>query len=223
MRLCNRFNPRAHAGRDSQRKELTKQGSKFQSTRPRGARLGRSIKGIGSLQFQSTRPRGARPVHDAAVCVGNQVSIHAPTRGATACSASSRSWDRGFNPRAHAGRDHREILESTNQRRFNPRAHAGRDLDFYWPSLAYIGVSIHAPTRGATLKQINAEIDKTVSIHAPTRGATTDARPIITQCSVFQSTRPRGARQVGIGRAHCKLKVSIHAPTRGATARVALI
>src|SRR5438270_603292 len=42
-------------------------------------------------------------------------------------------------------------------------------------------VSIHAPTRGATYRRACAEIDDQVSIHAPTRGAT---------CLHLRSTRP---------------------------------
>ena len=57
-------------------------------------------------------------------------------------------------------------------------------------------VSIHAPTRGATIGSIDyIYCAGRVSIHAPTRGATS-VKSIV-----------------------CRLnKVSIHAPTRGATA-----
>ena len=54
-------------------------------------------------------------------------------------------------------------------------------------------VSIHAPTRGATIDSSNFRVQFEVSIHAPTRGATW---PIA--CSRynlrFQSTHPRGVR-----------------------------
>ena len=79
--------------------------SRFQSTRPRGARLKMFSLDGGLGLFQSTRPRGARPSPDVqgrAVCDFNprahegrdritprltvdlDISIHAPTRGATA-------------------------------------------------------------------------------------------------------------------------------------------
>jgi len=91
------------------------------------------------------------------------------------------------------------LLPPTTLRRyltsFNPRAHAGRDchydiIDWLQP------VSIHAPTRGATrFKGDNLVPEFTVSIHAPTRGATTGkAEPWA--ALQFQSTRPRGARQI---------------------------
>ena len=57
-----------------------------------------------------------------------------------------------------------------------------------------VGVSIHAPGRGATLRVISSRSLSVVSIHAPGRGATSLQQP---------------AQRVR--------KVSIHAPGRGAT------
>ena len=54
-------------------------------------------------------------------------------------------------------------------------------------------ISIHAPTRGATMGDGYQEVQEVISIHAPTRGAT-----IIFQMSLsrtlFQSTLPREER-----------------------------
>ena len=55
---------------------------------------------------------------------------------------------------------------------FNPRSYkrsdySGADV----PAELYI--SIHAPTRGATLLDDEKDADSDISIHAPTRGATT--------------------------------------------------
>ena len=56
-------------------------------------------------KFQSTRPRGAR--QDAHIQLGNPfpVSIHAPAWGATSSMAGMPSELAGFNPRARVGRD----------------------------------------------------------------------------------------------------------------------
>ena len=54
-------------------------------------------------------------------------------------------------------------------------------------------ISIHAPTRGATLLCKKSNYRRQISIHAPTRGATFSIhryKPIV----VFQSTLPRGER-----------------------------
>ena len=57
-------------------------------------------------------------------------------------------------------------------------------------------ISIHAPTRGATIFAEHCNIKSHISIHAPTRGAT------------YQAHQPQASATI-----------SIHAPTRGATSR----
>ncbi len=56
-----------------------------------------------------------------------EVSIHAPTQGATQAGNSAASEARCFNPRAHAGRDTGSLNLFCPHFSFNPRAHAGRD------------------------------------------------------------------------------------------------
>ncbi len=77
---------------------------------------------------------------------------------------------------------------------FNPRTHTGCDL-INRPVKLIILVSIHAPTRGATLSP-----SSTVPLALP-----------------FQSTHPHGVRQRSILFSRQLRGVSIHAPTRGAT------
>ena len=103
--LC--FNPRAHKGRDMRSALTGRRSIEFQSTRPQGARLERMLVEKGLTL---------------------SVSIHAPTRGATGNRLRLHLRRRGFNPRAHKGRDLTESRTPTLPRR----------------------VSIHAPTRGAT-------------------------------------------------------------------------
>jgi len=166
--------------------------------------------------FQSTRPRGARP------------------SGATPAAGEIT----GFNPRAHAGRDSaytsiattRAMFQSTRPRgarriprttstqsplfqSTRPRGARRLAVDQFVP---HIGVSIHAPTRGATRENVDAEQPAQVSIHAPTRGATPTRLPCMGK-SLFQSTRPRGARRIAGLILNPRINVSIHAPTRGAT------
>ena len=73
------------------------------------------------------------------------------------------------------------------------RPHGARPLRSAVGAMAE-GVSIHAPTRGATPGALGCYVYTSVSIHAPTRGA----------------TRITGDQ-------FNYLRVSIHAPTRGAT------
>ena len=75
---------------------------------------------------------------------------------------------------------------------FNPRSHAGSDA--LLQAFFRIGrVSIHAPTRGATISTILKISINTVSIHAPTRGATRRVDTSLNEF-LFQSTLPRGER-----------------------------
>ena len=78
-------------------------------------------------------------------------------------------------------------------RYFNPRSHTGSDLDVV-AGVIIAGISIHAPTRGATLPLLQ-----------------------ISGNCLFQSTLPHGERLGGKYMYVEKIKISIHAPTRGAT------
>ena len=101
----------------------------FQSTHPHGVRLLFLTSTGGLLKFQSTHPHGVRR-RDASrtTSCNSQVSIHAPTRGATKLES---------------------MKENNNTPRFNPRTHTGCDLTIS-KAFMRIAVSIHAPTRGAT-------------------------------------------------------------------------
>ena len=99
---------------------------------------------------------------------------------------------------------------------FNPRAREGRDVAV-GNSVWICQVSIHAPARGATVSSRLIVCLALVSIHAPARGATAMAatskpdykcfNPRAREgrdpdcllfhqfAALFQSTRPRGARQ----------------------------
>ena len=150
-------------------------------------------------------------------CTRHEVSIHAPTQGATTASARKASCPRSFNPRSHAGSDFPLFMQSCtsarfqstlprrerrwvsmrcrsgctvsihaptqgatsprNRRRlvldrFNPRSHAGSDLRGIQRCGNHKRVSIHAPTQGATYDYLTSQVDNYVSIHAPTQGAT---------------------------------------------------
>ena len=144
-----------------------------------------------------------------------QISIHAPTRGATGqCDFIAE----------------RKIFQSTLPQ--------GERLFISCPLRRLRRISIHAPTRGATPHRGGLEEAMRISIHAPTRGATYTHAPPLTKTSIsihapargatnsasmmsalslFQSTLPQGERLQPMISAIC-LVISIHAPTRGATA-----
>ena len=135
--------------------------------------------------------------------------------------AGSKSFSvaANFNPRSHERSDSASISCSPYSTYFNPRSHERSDRNWALTDSESI-ISIHAPTRGATLlceisnpllafqstlpreerpiEYLNAQSD-VISIHAPTRGAT------------FLSIPTQLCTQI-----------SIHAPTRGATTVIQL-
>ncbi len=189
-----RFNPRAHAGRDLGQRPADKALSVSTHAPTRGATAGRR-----------------HPSH------GRAVSTHAPTRGATWRPSSSATRKRSFQPtRPRGARPDVVCDESGTPSCFNPRAHAGRDgiayrhgpvTSTFQPTRprgarhgifcgphSFIEVSTHAPTRGATAGRLFYGQLSGVSTHAPTRGATCCGMPFGVS-TVFQPTRPRGARR----------------------------
>ncbi|KPQ28794.1 MAG: hypothetical protein HLUCCX14_08835 [Marinobacter excellens HL-55] len=142
------FNPRAREGRDVLICSPAPNPSKFQSTRPRGARRNHTVY-FPTWSYVSIHAP-ARGATDWGVLDERRVkvSIHAPARGATAYVArycmkkvfqSTRPRGArlfpvmhrfhliGFNPRAREGRDVVHQIVSTERKCFNPRAREGRD------------------------------------------------------------------------------------------------
>ena len=79
------------------------------------------------------------------------ISIHAPTKGATAAVGKQSGGIIDFNPRSHEGSDGAEKHQAVWKRHFNPRSHEGSDKDVSG-YLRSAKISIHAPTKGATVK-----------------------------------------------------------------------
>ena len=145
----------------------------FQSTRPHGARRGlRPVTRMRKV-FQSTRPHGARR-HTCGHASGCQcfnprartgrdgakakdaeeqeVSIHAPARGATTTCWPFRPRRTRFNPRARTGRDWMRLLSTRNGGGFNPRARTGRDARRTrkgWSASPFQSTRPHGARRGA--------------------------------------------------------------------------
>ena len=165
------FNPRARTGRDL---ALSPRRSYAWSFNPR-ARTGRDMMLAG-------------------VSADEDVSIHAPARGATGIHNYLQQPHGGFqSTRPHGAR--RGWLGG-----------CGGDP----------GVSIHAPARGATKVEVPACIRAMVSIHAPARGATLFfARASSASCR-FNPRARTGRDKVEVP-ACIRAMVSIHAPARGAT------
>ena len=113
--------------------------SKFQSTLPRGERRRATEKSEVNKVFQSTLPRGERHKRPLFfVCEANfnprshegsdqtlssvrcspQISIHAPTRGATIAFSVFSVPLRNFNPRSHEGSDNADLNMRSSKQKF---------------------------------------------------------------------------------------------------------
>ena len=121
-----------------------------------------------------------------------------------------------FNPRSHERSDH--ITQSFVFRffNFNPRSHERSDhfQRTLWRLLCHI--SIHAPTRGATMGDGYQEVQEVISIHAPTRGATS-LKATEYKLSIDFNPRSHERSDKVLRVWAVNLIISIHAPTRGAT------
>ena len=84
---------------------------------------------------------------------------------------------------------------------FYSRSHEGSDKGRTW-LLYIVGISIHAPTRGATSVSGHEFTESGISIHAPTRGATKNAEEANNELT-FLFTLPRGERPAAPGRCWC--------------------
>ena len=148
---------------------------------------------ISIAAFQSTHPRGVR------------LSRYRLNRPA--------GWFQSTHPRGVrlvscvvAGAE--VVFQSTHPRGVRPSSPE------QWPG--WNGVSIHAPTRGATCLAAHFFEPADVSIHAPTRGATAQYTVTADNGQVSIHAPTRGATFIRVNSAGTAL-VSIHAPTRGAT------
>ena len=166
------FNPRSHKGSDRYL-SISVRAREFQSTLPQGER--RESGSQMCLVHRDFNPRSHKgsdgnPEARCAWCIG--ISIHAPTRGATTFpparyghpgrfqstlpqgerlkNSVGNRLGMNFNPRSHKGSDRSCGERGQPDIYFNPRSHKGSDFHFYvWKDPKQI--SIHAPTRGATL------------------------------------------------------------------------
>ena len=202
---------------------------------PRGATVSRSRLEYSTTGFQFTPLREGRLATSESPGVG-KISIHAPPRGATrARGRVSVTCKFQFTPL-------REGRPTSNVRHilpfdFNSRPSARGDVPAACASASTAGISIHAPPRGATCREVRAprpchfnsrpsargDADPTpaakkvlISIHAPPRGATGIAQAERPHGMISIHAPPRGATLSALRGSRTRY-ISIHAPPRGAT------
>ena len=165
----------------------------FQSTRPHGARRLWLRRQKTSSGF-NPRAHTGRDTSAFTVRVSTVVSIHAPTRGATFASLIRKRSCTFQSTRPHGARPYINSQPRTIVG-FNPRAHTGRDFAVPNGGGRSRIVSIHAPTRGATV----AGLGKSRAVVSFNPRAHTGRDPTLwlslQKATKFQSTRPHGARR----------------------------
>ena len=196
--------------------------------------------GMLALQFQFTPLREGRLAGGVDKISKNEISIHAPPRGATSPPRwtpwpptyfNSRPSARGDSQQQRAPQPLRKFQFTPlreGRRRLSSADGSSDDISIHAPPrgatphdrhlLHLMAISIHAPPRGATHHQGKRSNYSNISIHAPPRGATT---PSIRKSplELFQFTPLREGRHTQPPPLLIHQNISIHAPPRGATRR----
>ena len=174
-RHWRRFNPRPRAGGD---RWVVRGSVRYGCFNPRpraGGDLRLLLPACPARSF-NPRPRAGGDVDRVGCRPADDVSIHAPARGATR-AVKAVAWTALVSIHAPArGATEAQGLAEQLQH-----------------------VSIHAPARGATETILQAGFARVVSIHAPARGATWEQVDLASGL-LFQSTPPRGGRPARPGR-----------------------
>ena len=131
------------------------------------------------------------------------------------CKKSIRKLKVYFNPRSHERSDH-ESSNTTFDRLISIHAPTRGATLLHQHHIHSVQISIHAPTRGATRNPLVYQSRSVISIHAPTRGATIHIKFIAV---MFLNFNPRSHERSDWWGVVCTstIYISIHAPTRGAT------
>ena len=166
------FNSRPSARGDACRARRGSGSSRFQFTPLREGRPSQSQQPPAASRFQFTPLREGRQP-PARASSRQQISIHAPPRGATPAPRqgkrhapyfNSRPSARGDCPDSHGGIGRGAVFQFTPLREGRPDDHDEQPPQG--------DISIHAPPRGATGLPRRDRQGGGISIHAPPRGAT---------------------------------------------------
>ena len=157
---------------------------------PRGA-TGTASVAVPFFLFQFTPLREGRlRLLLASACV-DCISIHAPPRGATRVSCTCALLAGYFNSRPSARGDRKVCYTMLiDEFQFTP-LREGRQFQQF--RATFQGISIHAPPRGATARDLIISSSSSISIHAPPRGATCAGGTLARQSAISIHAPPRGA------------------------------
>ena len=127
-------------------------------------------------------------------------------------------FNRDFNPRPRKGGDKRYETNDAEWRRFQSTPPQGGRLRDRLSIMGRVGISIHAPARGATLRGFLWKSGFYRFQSTPPQGG----RPVqecFCHVRLYFNPRPRKGGDLLIRFPACEFCISIHAPARGATAK----
>ena len=161
------------------------QGFEFQSTHPHGVRHQHQVNPYTDKLVSIHAPtRGATPVESEP----NNFETGFNPRTHTGCDTAkgiSNTREQSFNPRTHTGCDVSRGVFDGSQIRFNPRTHTGCDVRMRPICLETEEFQSTHP-HGVRPSSMSSSIKGlTVSIHAPTRGATIFCRFVLLKQNSF--------------------------------------
>ena len=214
-----RFNPRARVGRDRQSPLCADRRADVSIHAPAWGATALCV--LNPPRSSSFNPRARVGRDDHWPGPGFRVDGFNPRArvGRDRNPSPNRSLPRCFNPRARVGRDvtdsgfylERFLFQSTRPRgarrcsvrpdessssRFNPRARVGRDRGLNGPAF-YWGIGFNPRARvGRDVTPWSKGEEHTLFQSTRPRGARRDHRPRESYQREFQSTRPRGARRL---------------------------
>ena len=171
---------------------------RFQSTLPRRERPEKPKSVIYMREFQSTLPQRERHVFRTESDSRQDISIHAPAKGATGRSRVGAAAPRYFNPRSREGSD---LIRKR----------------YFMQTFRFQSTLLRRERRAGDVADVLLAV---ISIHAPAKGATVNDACHIPRCE-FQSTLPRRERPPLHFPSNGVQIISIHAPAKGATAESA--
>ena len=126
----------------------------FQSTLPRGERPPAPETSSVIASFQSTLPRGERQAADSIQARKGIISIHAPTRGATKQYRAKTNVNAKFQSTLPRGERQISTYPVLWRQKFQSTLPRGERLPVQINILPALFISIHAPTRGATIARV---------------------------------------------------------------------
>ena len=125
--------------------------------------------------------------------IPGKISIHAPTRGATRKPDNNSNNSKFQSTLPRGERPDLEFGEMFSAD-FNPRSHEGSDRRYHRPERDPLFQSTLPRGERHGSSQFSG-MPVVISIHAPTRGATHGSANQYKSNLIFQSTLPRGERQ----------------------------